>query len=212
MGAYSRTYSLTDGTTAYGSQVAFELDALGSSVNNIVDAQISSGASISDSKLAQITTASKVSGAALTSLASIPSGAGVIPAANVPFGTAASQAEMEAGSSLLVPVTPGRTQYHPGVAKAWVKFDGTGTPAASVSYNFSSITDHGTGDYSVNFATNFSSANFVSVATCNQLSGPNEGIVNIVSQAAGAVRVTTVEGSDTPIDSSLVCVACFGDQ
>lgn len=60
MGAYTRTYSLTDGTIAYGSQVAFELDALGSSVNNITNAQISSGAAIADSKLAQITTASKV--------------------------------------------------------------------------------------------------------------------------------------------------------
>jgi hypothetical protein len=83
MGAYSRTYSLTDGTTAYGSQVAFELDALGSSANNIVNAQIASNANIADSKLAQITTASKVSGAALTSLGSIPSGAGTIPLANL---------------------------------------------------------------------------------------------------------------------------------
>ncbi len=40
--------------------------------------------SIADSKLNQITTASKVSGAALTSLASIPAGAGVIPSANLP--------------------------------------------------------------------------------------------------------------------------------
>jgi len=83
MGSYTRTYSLTDGTTAYGSQVAFELDALGSSVNNITNSQISSGAAITDSKLAQITTASKVSGAALTSLSSIPAGAGIIPSANI---------------------------------------------------------------------------------------------------------------------------------
>lgn len=65
MGAYTRTYSLTDGTTAYGSQVAFELDALGSSVNNIVNAQIANGAAIADSKLAQLTTASKVALSAL---------------------------------------------------------------------------------------------------------------------------------------------------
>lgn len=65
MGTYTRTYSLTDGTTAYGSQVAYELDALGNSVNNIVNAQISSGANISDSKLAQLTTASKVALSAL---------------------------------------------------------------------------------------------------------------------------------------------------
>lgn len=52
----------------------------------IVDSDINAAAAIADTKLAQITTASKVSGAALTSLASIPAGAGVIPAANIPPG------------------------------------------------------------------------------------------------------------------------------
>lgn len=50
----------------------------------IVDAHIASGAAIADSKLAQITTASKVSGTAITGLASLPAGAGIIPAANLP--------------------------------------------------------------------------------------------------------------------------------
>ena len=45
---------------------------------------IAAGAGIVDTKLAQIATAGKVSGAALTTLASIPAGAGVIPSANVP--------------------------------------------------------------------------------------------------------------------------------
>lgn len=50
----------------------------------IVNAHIAAGAAIADTKLAQITAASKVNGAALTGLASVPAGAGVIPAANVP--------------------------------------------------------------------------------------------------------------------------------
>lgn len=41
-------------------------------------------AGLPDSKLAQITTASKVSGAAITALASVPAGAGELPIANVP--------------------------------------------------------------------------------------------------------------------------------
>lgn len=49
----------------------------------IVNADISPSAAIADSKLAQITTASKVSGAAITSLDQIPAGAGVIPAVNL---------------------------------------------------------------------------------------------------------------------------------
>lgn len=51
---------------------------------SIVNADISASAAIVDTKLAQIATASKVSGAALTSLANIPAGAGVIPAAHIP--------------------------------------------------------------------------------------------------------------------------------
>ncbi len=50
----------------------------------ITNDKISATANIADTKLAQITTASKVSGAALTSLASIPAGAGSIPVANIP--------------------------------------------------------------------------------------------------------------------------------
>lgn len=84
MGSYSRTYNFTNGTVAYGDQLVVELDALGSSVNNIVNAQISSGAAIADSKLATISSAGKVSGAALTLLANIPSAAGEIPVANMP--------------------------------------------------------------------------------------------------------------------------------
>jgi hypothetical protein len=40
-----------------------------------------------------------------------------------------------------------------GSAKAWVNFNGTGTVAIRASYNVSSITDNGTGDYTVNFTT-----------------------------------------------------------
>lgn len=47
-----------------------------------------------------------------------------------------------------------------GVAAAWVNFDGTGTVAIRGSYNVSSITDNGVGDYTVNFATALADANY----------------------------------------------------
>jgi hypothetical protein len=52
--------------------------------NALLNADINSAAGIVDTKLATISTAGKVSGAALTSLSSIPSGAGFIPVANLP--------------------------------------------------------------------------------------------------------------------------------
>jgi hypothetical protein len=47
-----------------------------------------------------------------------------------------------------------------GSAKAWVNFNGTGTVAIRASFNVSSITDNGTGDYTVNFTTAMVDANY----------------------------------------------------
>jgi uncharacterized protein (AIM24 family) len=44
--------------------------------------------------------------------------------------------------------------------RAWVNFDGTGTVAIRASGNVSSITDNGTGDYTVNFTTALPDANY----------------------------------------------------
>ena len=48
-----------------------------------------------------------------------------------------------------------------GTAKAWVNFNGTGTVAIRASYNVSSITDNGTGQYTVNFITAMVDVNYV---------------------------------------------------
>ena len=44
--------------------------------------------------------------------------------------------------------------------RAWVNFNGTGTVAIRASGNVSSITDNGTGDYTVNFTTEMPDANY----------------------------------------------------
>jgi hypothetical protein len=46
------------------------------------------------------------------------------------------------------------------LCKAWVNFNGTSTVAIRGSYNVSSITDNGTGDYTVNFTTAMPDANY----------------------------------------------------
>ena len=51
--------------------------------------------------------------------------------------------------------------------KAWVNFNGTGTVAIRASGNVSSITDNGTGDYTVNFTTAFANTDYSLVGTCN---------------------------------------------
>jgi len=50
-------------------------------------------------------------------------------------------------------------------ARAWVNFNGTGTVAIIGSGNVSSITDNGTGDYTLNFTTAMSDANYAVSST-----------------------------------------------
>lgn len=73
--------NIDNNNIASGAAIAYSKLNLATS---IVNADVSASAAIVDTKLAQITTASKVHGTAITGLASLPSGAGVIPSANLP--------------------------------------------------------------------------------------------------------------------------------
>ncbi|WYK04481.1 hypothetical protein DWF04_000015 [Cereibacter sphaeroides f. sp. denitrificans] len=99
--------------------------------------------------------------------------------------------------------------------RAWVNFDGTGTPAIRASGNVSSITDNGTGDYTVNFTTAMPDANYIALASA-RLVGAIDGVGNTGSTAdtytASAVRVRTmfIGGNATGAqDSPLVSVAVY---
>lgn len=57
-------------------------------------------------------------------------------------------------------LTPGGARSLSCVAQGWLRFNGTGTPAQiDTNYNFSSITDNGTGDYSIDFSTSLATGN-----------------------------------------------------
>lgn len=125
----------------------------------------------------------------------------------------AVQSEMESASSTTLAVTPGRMRFHPGVAKFWVNFNGTGTIAVRVSHNVSSLTDSGTGQYAVNIDTDFSSANFCAVATAGS-SGDRYycDFMDASSHSAGSLAIFCANPSGTPADVNLVNVVGFGDQ
>ena len=73
-----------------------------------------------------------------------------------------------------------------GLCKAWVNFNGTGTVAIRASYNVSSITDNGTGDYTMNFTTAMADANYVLLGTSLTRVTNFAGIVSVRADAAGA--------------------------
>ena len=80
-----------------------------------------------------------------------------------------------------------------GIAKAWVNFNGTGTPAIRGSFNVSSITDNGTGDYTVNFTTAMPDANYAVTGTHN---GSTQNLnPTVTSLTASAVTFYTSAGA-----------------
>jgi hypothetical protein len=57
---------------------------------------------------------------------------------------AATQAEQETGTSVLVATTPGRQHFHQSAAKCWGKFTQNST-TVEVGYNITSVADTNTG-------------------------------------------------------------------
>ena len=103
-----------------------------------------------------------------------------------------------------------------GIAKAWVNFNGTGTVAIRASYNVSSITDNGTGDYTVNFTTALADANYSMTASCSYRSG-NYNSAHIFTNASGTIVAPTTTAARLQLstvtlgsaDSEYVTVAIF---
>jgi hypothetical protein len=129
--------------------------------------------------------------------------------------SAASQAEMEAASSTTVYASPGTTQYHPGVAKAWVQCGVTGN--IKVSHNITSITDTGAGQVTVTIATDFSSNDYAIVVGGAVINGDGDDAYQqgYVSQLAGSFIGITKNATGTredPNGEAEYNFACFGDQ
>jgi len=99
-----------------------------------------------------------------------------------------------------------------GVAKAWVNFDGsTGTRRAS--YNVTSVTRNGTGDYTINFTTAMPDTNFATLITTGTNSD-NPTIMNIQgvtgSSTTSSIRIVTAKWQDaSSVDRTTVTAAVF---
>ena len=99
--------------------------------------------------------------------------------------------------------------------RAWVNFNGTGTVAISGSGNVSSITDNGTGNYTVNFTTAMPDANyFASLLGVNNTVDASWTANCITSRTTAGVTFgvgypRSTGGSSTAIDAAEAGVAIF---
>jgi hypothetical protein len=119
---------------------------------------------------------------------------------------AASQAEVEATSSNTVFVTPGRAQYHPGVAKAWGSVASDGT-LGSPDWNIASITKNSTGNYTITWDIDFSTSVYVPIAA---MDGDNTTGYDWGTFAVGSLVMNTyLNGS---VNDRKFWIAAWGDQ
>jgi len=125
---------------------------------------------------------------------------------------AATQAQMESASSSTIFSAPAVQQYHPSAAKGWVYYNQLTGPSVVASYNVTSVTDNGVGIYTVNWATDFSDANYSAVATCPSAGGGNNLIgVGSTARAAGTSQFTVIQLT-SQIDLNSHSVVAYGEQ
>ena len=98
--------------------------------------------------------------------------------------------------------------------RAWVNFNGTGTVAIRASGNVSSITDNGTGTYTINFTTAMPNTNYSVGGWCggsNITGGRSANISQNVGNSTFTTAAVTVFTRDEggTLDPNTVCVQIF---
>lgn len=95
-----------------------------------------------------------------------------------------------------------------GSAKAWVNFNGNGTVAITAGFNVSSVTDNGTGNYTINFTTPFADTKYAAVASDEMPAPNNYGHVYPATRTTGTLRIY-VNYSGTAYDAYVAQVVVF---
>jgi hypothetical protein len=124
----------------------------------------------------------------------------------------AAKTDQQTGTSNVLAVTPLHQQDHDSAVKAWASWTGS-TGALLSSYNVTSVTRNGVGQYTVNFTTAFASANY---ACTPGVFGPAQifTTVEISAQSASTSQVfTAISGAATdPAAAGYASIVCFGRQ
>ena len=141
----------------------------------------------------------------------LPDASGTVQVSGNPISgtTGTFSGNVTLGSSVLATPTGSAPSY---TCRAWVNFNGTGTVAIRASGNVSSITDNGTGNYTVNFSTAMPDANYgvlfaldSDFDTVNQYSVP-ANTRNIYTQQSlnTSANFRLFAGANSPTSSSLI--------
>jgi len=120
-------------------------------------------------------------------------------------GTKSSQ---ETATDNTKPVTASVQQYHPSACQAWAQFNGS-SGAITASFNVSSVTANGGGNYSILLTVPFSSSNY-GVTTCESGSSSGQLIGSARNFSTTGYQAQFVQGSGTNV--GLGATFAFGLQ
>ena len=107
------------------------------------------------------------------------------------------------------------TNLQQGLAKCWVSFDGD-TFGIDDSFNVSSMTDNGTGHYTVTITNDFANINYSSNVTCTDIGAVITNYYQNGDNAVGShtfktLIVINTSGGGQDTDSNHCSVQYFGD-
>ena len=95
--------------------------------------------------------------------------------------------------------------------RAWVNFDGTGTPAIRASANVTSLTDNGTGDYTVNLTTAMPDANYAICGNVGNTTNSDKVMIptNLATPTTSAFRISSQTYLGVNNDNNYIWAAIF---
>ena len=100
-----------------------------------------------------------------------------------------------------------------GICKAWCNYNATGTPVINGSFNISSVTRNGTGDYTYNFTTAMPNANYAAMVSMDlQTTGGTKVTIGARNYTTTSVQVFVGTGNGTAgtnLDLNLTNLAVF---
>lgn len=132
----------------------------------------------------------------------------------------ATDAEMDAGTSVLVAVTPGKMHLHPAVAKVWCDCAGSGS-SINTSYNVTALSDQATGRCGINFTRGFANRNFAAIMsqeygqTTYAVTAAEDGNIRSTSISPGHVELESYDHTATTMaydDPASYYFVAFGDM
>ena len=98
------------------------------------------------------------------------------------------------------------TNIEQGLAKVWVQFDGTASGAASRdSFNVGSMTDNGTGNYTVNFSNNMFNDDYASAGIGNTSTITSEAVTT------STLNTLSANSSGSLADVTIMATSILGD-